>query len=281
MSNSSNEVKEAADLGRACLLSGKPYESLTFYAKAVQLSLNENILQRALSINQTLNPNAVEPENDWNQRLLLLGLAAKFPFTLAGKAALIRIKELISGSDGYIKPPVVIVAGGCRPEVEAQMSTYQNLILESFASFNGTIISGGTTSGVSGLVGDVQQTFPNTIRTVGYVPKGKKGLLDKRYSEIRFTQGEEFSPLEPLQYWTDLLAIGIKLSEVKVIGIDGGRMSAFEYRLALALEGLVAVIKGSGAEIGKLLSEIHHNNKPHNLFAVSASSKEIQKFLKT
>jgi hypothetical protein len=43
--------------------------------------------------------------------------------------------------------------------------------------------------------------------------------------------------------------------EVKVLGINGGRISSVEYRIALALEAKGGIIKGSGMEADKLLSD--------------------------
>ena len=65
----------------------------------------------------------------------------------------------------------------------------------------GTIISGGTTAGISGLIGDIQELHPDTVTTVGYLPAAipKKDKTDFRYQEIRKTEGAHFSVRQPLQ----------------------------------------------------------------------------------
>ena len=46
------------------------------------------------------------------------------------------------------------------------------------------------------------------IWTVGYVPRGQKALADERYDDIRYTDAEDFSMLEPLEAWHDVVAAG-------------------------------------------------------------------------
>ena len=78
---------------------------------------------------------------------------------------------------------------------------------------------------------------------------------DPRYRRVRSTEGKDFSALEPLQYWIDLISSGTSPARVKLIGINGGEISAFEYRLALMLEARVAVIESSGREAAHLFKD--------------------------
>jgi len=55
--------------------------------------------------------------------------------------------------------------------------------------------------------------------------------------------------------WFDLLAAGIKPSDVFVIGINGGRIAAFEYRLALALGATVGIVESSGRSASEILPD--------------------------
>jgi len=245
------------DLGKFYLLTGKPLLSLGTYAKGVQISLNNWMIETALySVNRLGVVREQLPGYKWIRKLLLLALAAKFPATDAGKAALQEVCKLKSAAHKPIQSPVIIVAGGCDSEIEEYIQTYRGLVLEAFRDFKGTIISGGTTSGISGFIGEAQQKYSGKIRTIGYLPKAKKSApIDKRYAEIRFTEGEKFSPSEPLQYWIDIVASQIDPREVKLLGINGGAISAVEYRLALALGARVALGLGSGREAAKLLSD--------------------------
>jgi hypothetical protein len=265
---------------RSSSLLEKPYESLAAYAKVVRTATNEEPLETVLaSIDESTVVRSKLLEYEWARKLLFVSLAAKFQATTAGRTALRRIKRLKSTASKPIESPVVIVAGGCNSEVEDQMRAYRGLILEAFRVFKGTIISGGTTSGVSGLVGEAQQKYRSTVRAIGYVPKAKIDLLDKRYSEIRFTEGKDFSPDEPLQYWIDIVTSGIKSSDVKLLGINGGRISAFEYRMALALGASVAIVKGSGMEADKLFLDADWN-KSRNLVSVANDPVAVEAFLR-
>jgi hypothetical protein len=261
------------------LLSEDPYKSLAICAKAVQMADNEGIIEAALtSINQSRTVHGKLFGHEWMSKLLLISLAAKFPVTAAGENALRQMRKLRSAACKQILCPVVVVTGGCSSEVEVQMRTYRGLILKAFHDFEGTVISGGTASGISGLVGEVQQKYPNTIRAIGYVPKTKTHLLDKRYGEIRFTEGEDFSPTEPLQYWIDIIASGKKSSQVKLLGINGGKISAVEYRIALALGAQVAVVKGSGMEADKLFLD-NDWNKSKNLISMTNDPVTVSRFI--
>jgi hypothetical protein len=264
-----NEIKTLLDLGRCSFTLGKVYESLNIYAKAVKLASIESELDDA---SMSTGEVAVAGE------ILALGLAAKFPLTDSGKSSLARLMKANKSAYDPIKVPVVIVAGGSSFKVEARMQTYQKLMLACFRRFKGTIVSGGTTEGVSGLVGKVQQEYPNAIHAIGYIPRGKIGSVDKRYGEIRFTEGENFTAAEPLQYWTDIVLSGVDPRKVKLLGINGGRISAFEFRIALALVAQVGVIKGSGSEADKLLQD-RDWNQSLTLFPLMNETSSVRSFV--
>ena len=249
------------DIGRFNLLLGKTYESLNAYSKAIQVSLNDWVIEAALrSIDRLAIVESQLPGYDWVKRLLLIGLARKFPKSAAGKTALNRLKELAYNTNEPLKSPIVIVAGASS-EDETQMQSYEGLMLEAFRDFTGTIISGGTISGISELVGQVQEKYYNSIETVGYLPKlTKTELIDKRYKQIRFTENENFSPAEPLQYWIDLVTSGINSYDVKLLGLNGGKISSIEYKIALALGANTAIIEDSKTEKGKLSSDKDWNS---------------------
>ena len=234
------------------MLLGKPYESLAAYAKAVQLTTADWMIDTSLRYLEKLAiVRDALPGYEWVQRLLLIGRAVKFPTN----EAIERVKKLVPSSHKLIPGPVVIVAGGWDVSVEQQIQDYRQLMLEAFRDFKGTIISGGMATGISGLVGDVGQKYCDAIRTIGYVPKKTPAVIDKRYSEIRYTENGDFSALEPLQTWVALIASGINPPQVKLLGINGGTVAAAEYRIALALGAHVAAIEGSGREAAKLLQD--------------------------
>jgi len=168
--------------------------------------------------------------------------------------ALGEVKKFACRDVPPIKGPVRIVAGGCDPSIEQQMKAYRVLLMEAFKDFRGTVIGGGTREGVSGLVGELGEAYQGAIHTIGYLPRliPAKATPDQRYSEIRTTDGSDFSALELVQYWIDLVACGIEPADVRLLGINGGPISALEYRIALALGATVGVVAESGREGAKL-----------------------------
>jgi hypothetical protein len=242
-------------IGEFSLLLGRPYESLAAYAQAVQRSDSEFMIDAAL---ETVDRLRVLREReakwaghlDWVRRFLLLAKGAKFH----GGALDSRLKDLASKGLA-ITGPVVILAGGCDLNVQTRMAGYGRLLEEAFRDFRGTIDSGGTRAGISGLVGDLMEAYPGQLHALGYVP----GLMpadvdiDRRYTKVLKTDGNDFSALEPLQNWIDLLAAGIAPSDVKLLGINGGEIAAFEYRLAAALGAQVGLLRGSGREADALI----------------------------
>ncbi|MGA7075059.1 MAG: RyR domain-containing protein [Halobacteriota archaeon] len=241
--------------GMLNLLLKKPYASLAAYANAIDLSSSDWMIEKSLQCLKRLAVIRDElPGYEWIERLHLAACAG------AGKErshkALLRLKKL-ARPHKRISGPVIIVAGGCGARTEKRLNAYRQLLIEAFKDFTGTIISGGTTAGISGLVGDVQEQHKEGITTIGYIPRltAVEATIDTRYSEIRKTNGSDFSPLEAVEYWGDLIASEIAPASVKLVGIEGGQISAAEYRLALALGASVGIVERSGHEAAKLLAD--------------------------
>jgi len=154
------------------------------------------------------------------------------------------------------REPVIIVAGGTDPAIQDLMETYKSYLGEAFQGFEGTVISGGTAAGISGIVGELAEREPGMV-AIAYLAQQLPidGPLDKRYSYHFKTDGQSFSALEPLQNWIDLITSGIRPSEVRLLGINGGQIAAFEYQLALALGATVGLLESSGRAATDLLPD--------------------------
>jgi len=273
-------------MGKFFLLLNEPFKSLEAYAKAFELSNTSWVIDSAIRSIDRLRVVASHLKGyEWVWRLLLIGKAiftARKARELAeatgqlensqknagtiktikeknkeAKFALEKLKELAIKPVGGLEGPVIILAGGCDPSVEEQIQHYRKILIEAFSDFKGTVIGGGTREGISGLVGELGEHYPNTIRTIGYLPRliSIDTTVDRRYHEIRETSGNGYSPFEALQYWIDLIAAGVDLSRIKVLGINGGPISALEYRMALAFGASVGVVEESGREVAKLLQD--------------------------
>lgn len=285
------------NLGKFYLFLKEPYHSLIAYAKAVQVSLSPSPIESALQSVQNLQE-AIDgslPGLEWLRRFLISARATKLLIAQTSITELAETKRniqkvmkefartpnLVTKKAPLIKGPVVIVGGGTSRAIDKKISGYRNLMFEAFRDFRGTIISGGTSVGIPGLVGEISKKYRSSIHTIGYLPKPPlpgDAPVDKRYSEIRRTAGQGFSPLEPLQNWIDLIASGIDPRQVKVLGISGGLISAVEYRIALALGAQVAILQESGREAAKLLSDDDWTTT-RNLLRLPADPMTVRAFI--
>jgi hypothetical protein len=168
---------------------------------------------------------------------------------------------------------VVIVAGGANPSMTEELDAYRECLFETLDGFQGTIISGGTKAGIPGLIGEFSAQCATAgnkhFETIGYLPEflPVDAPKDDRYDKIHILKGGmTFTAREPLQNWVDLVAAGIKPSEVRVLGINGGRIAALEYRLALALGAQVGVVTASGRAVDELRPDIDWYNAANLLW---------------
>jgi ppGpp synthetase/RelA/SpoT-type nucleotidyltranferase len=234
-------------LGKLYLFLGMPYESLTHYAKAIQLSAEPWMIDQELQAHLRLKSVHQHLTGyDWIRRLLTIGIAN-----------LGHADPKMLSSKKPIEGPVIIVAGGCN------IGQWGDRLMKSFDGFRGTILSSGLERGIGGFVGEVGASYDG-IKTIGYMPKliPSDMVKDRRYKEFRYTESEcryiednGFCALEALEKWSDIIASGIRPSDVKVIGFGGGRQAAVEYRLALALGAHVALLEGSGNEAARLAGD--------------------------
>lgn len=165
-----------------------------------------------------------------------------------------------------LKKPVVIIAGGASLIDETIIDNYREYLKELMFGFNGTIISGGTTAGIPGLVGDVKAALekagPVGYDLLAYLPQKLPGsaVKSKAYDEFHETDANEFSVLEILAYWSDIILSGIRPDEVILLGIDGGKIALLEYRIALSLGAKVCLLTSSGRAVSEILQDSARNN---------------------
>lgn len=251
-------------LAELTLLAGDPYEALACYARAVDLCETDLPIVSAEAALRSLHAaqDAIEGYA-WASHFLSLTRTAKF----GDEAPLDPPAHWRSGPLPAFERPVRVLTGGCGSMSEAARVAYRTLLLGAFEGTGGTLLGGGTTDGVAGLAGDVGEATQGTVLTVGYLPQGASDttVVDtdtSRYALLVPTPGDDFSPLEALCAWSDLLEAGVKPDEVRMLGLGGGRISATEYRMALALGATVGVIGGSGDAAALILADPRWSGHP-------------------
>jgi len=169
------------------------------------------------------------------------------------------------------KSPVIIVAGGSSRMDETKASEYQVFIHNLFKRFRGTIISGGTNTGIPGLLGvvkgEMEKRQPLDFELVAYLPANLpvNTIKSTAYDHFYETDSDYFSVLDVLSYWCDLVCSGINPSDVILVGIEGGDIAAMEYRIALSLGAKVGLITGSGRAVTELRNDEFWKNHPNLL----------------
>ena len=192
-------------------------------------------------------------------------------------------EELSAIRTSFVQP-VVILAGGTGRAFQANIDRFRQVVAGAFHGFKGTIISGGTSAGVSALAGEVagaeHATKGGPLEVLGYIPRSLPfdQPVDSRYTDWVPSEGITYGPVHALQYWTDLLLAGVKPQDVRALGIDGGPISAFEYRLALALGATVGVMEPSTRAAADLLADPYWR-ECGGLIGLPDDKRSVQAFL--
>jgi ppGpp synthetase/RelA/SpoT-type nucleotidyltranferase len=228
------------------LLLNQPYAALAACARGVCIatvpgsSVSTDTIQRELQSIKRLAPvKAAIQGHRWLERLLVLAMAAE-----SGEGSSPEIVRLASTKLNFTQPIVMVAGGSELDQVPLQQAEYLQLALDGLA---GTVVCGAVRAGTSEVVGSMVEKGIG-FRTIGYHPQSLPAgtQLDKRHSSRVQTEGKDFSPEEPLQMWTDLLASGNRPKEIRLLGLGGGALAALEYQIALSLGGEVGVVADSG-----------------------------------
>lgn len=277
------------DAARFALLLGRPYDSLAAYARGVGCTGGLAPIERAIASLEELAPPILNslprmPELaalEWAleavRRFLLLARAVKARqlASPAAEEARSLLLPLVSANLQGIPRPILIVAGGCAPELQSEMERYRGGLEAALEDFEGTLVGGGTRQGISGIVGDVAARRGTALRCLAYRPLELPADASphEAYQVHPITQvpGRPlrkplFTALEPIQAWIDLVAAGVDPAEVKLLVVNGGEISAFECRMALALGATAGIVESSGRGATELQADASWWGPPRLLF---------------
>lgn len=268
--------------GRLNVLLGNTNEALLYYARG---------LRHYLAGKHCVPEDALESEVQWLKRLHfgekipaetqcvidLLDLGARVYDDVLPPSGKSPDEEL------QITSPVLIIAGGAK-SIEAQdPAPIRSLLTTSLNAHQGTVISGGTNSGVPGYVGDLAGDFAaenqKRFHLIGYVPgKLPHGVLYHGNYDQMAHEGDDFSACQVLRYWTDILAKGIKPTDVMLLGIGGGPLSHVEYCVALGLGASVGIVMNTGGTADQLLEDELWSDLP-NLYPLPFDATTVRAFV--
>ena len=275
-------------MGRLWLLLGDAYESLNAFAKGVDLCLSHNATVPGTFFRDEIESlhrmqGGKQPTESYQWVITLLRLADKL--YNEDNTRDVVLDDIVCRSKKF-KTPILIVAGGAALMDINKKEEYRSYLLNGFEDFTGSIISGGTKEGIPGLIGQVMTTLRDTnsvdCELIGYLPKGKlpsDAVIDREnYDMFVRTSNKGFSPEQPLQNWVDIVAAGINPSDVRLLGINGGKIAGFEFRLALALGAKVGLIESGGRESSELPFDENWGNH-ERLMILPRDAMTIKAFL--
>jgi ppGpp synthetase/RelA/SpoT-type nucleotidyltranferase len=188
----------------------------------------------------------------WVERFLLLALACRVrdPRSARELAALASWRTPAKGA-GHphfsTARKAVFISGGCTPDLDPIMASFGGLLERSVRDLDFDLICGGTGAGISGAAGRAAAAGGGSIKAFGYLPASMpRGVAEDvvRYPH-RFNSPDtgDFTPMDPLQAWTDLVAAGVSPAEVRLLCYAPGDIARAECAIALGLGARVGVVQ--------------------------------------
>jgi putative GTP pyrophosphokinase len=188
--------------------------------------------------------------------------------------------EVYSKPEIHIRGNVLIVAGNSGRMEQKQSEEYENYFKNALRDFEGTVISGGTNSGLPGIVGKltafIRETAKANYTLLGYMPASLPSgvTIGTGYDQFITSATENFSFTDAFKYWTDILLSDTPLEKIMLLGIGGKTISELEYSFALSLGINVALVDKSGGAADSILQNPFWNRET-NLLALPADPDTI------
>jgi len=238
--------------------------------------ISESVLDDEVDWVSRIHRGAVKPpeEHDWIERLINLGRL--FCSKCEGKA------QQVATADNKTKERVLIIAGGAASMNADTLNKVRPCLEKALENFRGKVISGGTTVGIPGCVGEIaaklMQAGRKQFELVGYIPRQlpQDAPKDLRYDRfVVVSEDSSFSPGQILRTWEDLQRAGTMPDRVTVLGFGGGLVASTEFHIALALGASVAVVAGSGGGADAIIADPVWNGVP-TLLALPLDEASVQ-----
>jgi hypothetical protein len=171
--------------------------------------------------------------------------------------------------EAAIRPDVIILAGKGGKLSRKEKDEWIPYLYQLLSGFKGTVISGGTNSGIPGLAGETAVNLfmqeKKAFNLIGYLPEKLPPGMDRSqgYDQFVTSTANDFSMEDVLNYWVDILFRGIFPKNVQLAGIGGGPLAFSEYRLALALGAKVTLLRNSGGSVKKIGEDPYWSTLPN------------------
>ncbi len=137
---------------------------------------------------------------------------------------------------------ITIFAGAAGSMTASTTRELEPLLGRALQRYDGVLLSGGTAAGMPGIVGRIARHHNLTL--TGYVPPGRGDR--ELYPELRETDAAtDFSVLEPLAMWQDIVASGFG-GQVALIACPGGTITLQEITLARAMGARIGWLDPTG-----------------------------------
>ncbi len=250
-------------IGLCKLFLGHERECINAYSKAVTIIMdNKYTCDLSLVFSEIERAKRLWPYSEQLSKQITMYLMIAMSVTeKSGKHDFFKKKlNNESRKQTSLEKPLLIIAGGASFMDKSKTEYYKKYIEEIMLGYSGTIISGGTESGIPGLVGAVKKEYEEiskiNYKLYAWLPENLPP--DARESveyTIKRTRSDKFSALDILTSWSEIILSDINPSEVILIGIDGGEIATMEYRIALSLGAKVCLVAYSGRAVNDFIHE--------------------------
>jgi ppGpp synthetase/RelA/SpoT-type nucleotidyltranferase len=176
--------------------------------------------------------------------------------------------------------PIVIVAGGCSERHKDKLQSYGPLFASALEKYDGIVMCGCTDAGVNKLVGDLCLAKANAFTPITFEPELKPSRPEthKAFEDVIQTDGKGFNALDSIMSWMYIHASGKDPSQVKLLGVNGGPIAAFEFRMALAMGAKVGILRDSGRAAAEILDDQDWKDTP-GLLSLPNDGHTVRLFL--
>lgn len=175
----------------------------------------------------------------------------------------------------------MLVIAGRSESMESKLhEEYENYLKDALHDFDGTVICGGTNTGLPGIVGTMTAKLREldelNYNLLGYLPANLPPYIKRGTGYDRYITSEtnNFSFLDAFKYWVDILLNDIPVDKILVFGINGKTISELEYSFALSIGVNLALVGGSGGAADNIIQNPMCTNEP-NLLILPADTDTI------